>query len=245
MKKILILCLVAFFAISCLSSGSFNQTYTAELTFEYSESAYKDFKDSVYVLNEGEGFAYGQYPIILMQKHLNGKFQGGFLLSYLKGAEKGQLEEEFKANDEYRVLSKGGAFDSKTYTVFYANPVASMMCAHDIDFMYKNNGSFTPQLCYVNNTTMVARKVRENFVDGDKLTLKAIGHKHDGTTVETSIVLAEYTEAKDSVMYNWTQFNLASLGAVDYIDFEINSTNASVPGYFCLDNLVAGVQIEY
>ena len=92
---------------------------------------------------------------------------------------------------------------------------------------------------------MVARKVRENFVDGDKLTLKAIGHKHDGTTVETSIVLAEYTEAKDSVMYNWTQFNLASLGAVDYIDFEINSTNASVPGYFCLDNLVAGVQIEY
>jgi hypothetical protein len=245
MKKILILCLVASTAISCLSSGSFSQAYTAEMTFEYSDAAYKDFKDSVYVLSEGEGFAYGQYPIILTQKHLNGKFQGGFLLSCLKGKADGQLEDGIMENDAYRVHAAGGVKGSRTYTVFYANPVASMMCPHDIDFMYKDNGSFTPQFCYVNNTSLVARRIQENFADGDKLTLKAIGHRHDGTTAETSIVLAEYTEAKDSVICNWTQFNLASLGAVDYIDCEINSTNASVPGYFCMDNLVGGVQIEY
>jgi hypothetical protein len=57
--------------------------------------------------------------------------------------------------------------------------------------------------------------------------------------------LAEYTEAKDSVMYNWTAFPLSTLGAVDFIDFDLESTNPQVPEYFCLDGLLASIMIEY
>jgi hypothetical protein len=75
--------------------------------------------------------------------------------------------------------------------------------------------------------------------------LKATGVKSDGTTVATSITLAEYTEAKDSVMYNWSVFDLKPLGLVEFIDFNVESTNPNVPGYFCLDGLLAGIKVEY
>ena len=119
------------------------------------------------------------------------------------------------------------------------------MPAHDIEFGYKGLGSFTPYGCYVNNTTLVARKIKEHFQDGDKLVLKAIGTTASGAKTETSITLAEYTEAKDSVMYNWTAFTLSSLGAVDYVDFEVESTCPEVPGYVCIDGILAGVMVEY
>ena len=46
-------------------------------------------------------------------------------------------------------------------------------------------------------------------------------------------------------MYNWTAFTLNSLGAVDYIDFEVESTCPDVPGYVCIDGILAGVKVEY
>jgi hypothetical protein len=246
MKKILILCAFAVSAISCLTKGAFSQSYVADVTFDFTDKVYaSSFKDSLYVLSDGSGFAYGQYPVIFTQKHLDGKFQGGFLMSCLKGEGNGKLEQEAKENDLYRVHSKSGADGTKGYVVFYNNPVESMMYPHDIEFGYKDAGAFTPYSCYVNNTTHVARMIKENFVDGDRLVLKATGHRHDGSTAVASIVLAEQTEAKDTVMYNWTKFDLSKLGPVDFIDFELNSTNPSVPAYFCMDGLLAGVQIEY
>jgi hypothetical protein len=166
-------------------------------------------------------------------------------MSCLKGESDGKLEQEVKANDLYRVHSKSGADGTKGYVVFYNNPVESMMYPHDIEFGYKDAGAFSPLGCYVNNTTLVARKIKENFQDGDKLVLKATGTKHDGSIVSTSITLAEYTEAKDSVMYSWTAFPLSTLGAVDFIDFDIESTNPNIPEYFCLDGLLASIMIEY
>jgi hypothetical protein len=249
MKKILILFVAAFAAASCLSKGSYSQTYMADVTFEFSDHVYTNsFKDSLYVLKAGEtgdGFIYNQYPIFFGQKAFDGVFQGGFLMSYLKGEKYGALNNEPKENDAYRVNAPAGSLGSKTYAVFYNNPVESMMLPHDIEFGYKDAGAFSPLGCYVNNTTLVARKIKENFQDGDKLVLKATGTKHDGSTVSTSITLAEYTEAKDSVMYNWTAFPLSTLGAVDFIDFDLESTNPEVPEYFCLDGLLASIKIEY
>lgn len=247
MKKILILLFVAFVAASCLNKGSYSQSYTADITYEFPDQIYyNSFKDSVYVIEAGggDGFIYQQYPILFYQKHASGVFKGGFMMSYLKGEKDGALFNEAKENDAYRVHAQSGALDSKTYAVFYDNPDPSMMLPHDIEFGYKESGQFTPYGCYVNNTTLVARKIREHFVDGDKLVLKATGTRHDGTKVETSIQLAEYTEAKDSVMYSWSVFDLQPLGDVDFIDFSVESTNPSVPGYFCMDGLLAGINIK-
>ena len=202
MKKILFFAAVALSVISCLNGGSFKQSYTADVTFEFSESVYSNsFKDSLYLVpkGEGDGFLYMQYPLLFSQIQLDGDFAGGFLLSYLQGEKDGKLEKEPSSNDAYRVYAASGALDSKTYAVFYANPDESMMPKYDIEFGYKTVGTCAPLGCYVNNTTLVARKVKEHFQDGDKLTLKAMGIKEDGTVTETSIVLAEYTEAPASL----------------------------------------------
>ena len=245
MKKILFCVAVALTMISCLE-GSYTQSYTADVTFELSNDVYANsFKDSLFVLSEGEGFVYMSYPLVFMQKQLSGTYQGGFMMSYLKGEADGKLSKAPAENDAYRVHALMGASGSSTYAVYYENPVESMRPKHDIEFGYKGLGTCTPLGCYVNNTTLVARKIKEHFKDGDKLVLKAKGTLADGTAKETSIVLAQYTEAKDSVMYNWTPFTLTSLGAVDYVDFEVVSTNPEVPGYFCLDGYLASIDIEY
>ena len=87
MKKILFCVAVALTMISCLD-GSFTQSYTADVTFECSSDVYANsFKDSLFVLKAGEtgdGFIYNNYPVFFGQKALNGAFQGGFLMSYLK-----------------------------------------------------------------------------------------------------------------------------------------------------------------
>lgn len=236
----------ALAAVSCMSSGSFSQTYTADITFEFSENVYKEsFKDSIFVMTEGNAFLYTQYPLFFSQRYANGTITGGFTMSILKGEKGGALTREPMLNDAYRVNAETGQNGSKTYAVFYDNPVASEMPEHDIEFGYKNNGYMSPNGFYVNNTTLVARKIKEHFQDGDKLVLKVIGVKSNGPAVETSIKLAEFTEAKDSVMYSWTPVSLSSLGVVDYIDFKVESTNPEVPGYFCLDGLVSAIYIEY
>ena len=237
---------VALSMISCLGNASFKQSYVADVTFEFSKSAYTQyFKDSIYVATEGESFTYMEYPLVFAQKQMAGSFHGGFLLSYLKGENNGTLVKPESENDAYRVWSAAGEDNSSTYAVYYENPVESMRPKYDIEFGYKGLGSCSPLGCYVNNTTLVARKIKEHFKEGDKLVLKAKGILPDGTVKETSIVLAQFTEAKDSIMYNWTAFPLSTLGAADYVDFEVISTNPDVPGYFCLDGYLASINVEY
>ena len=249
MKKILFFAAIAFSMVSCLDKGSFSQSYTADVTFEFSDQVYtNDFgEDSVYVCpnEEAQGFTYMQFPLFFGQKQVGGELKGGFAMSYLKGEKDGKLEKEANLNDAFRVHAAAGATGSKTYAVFYDNPSEAMMPQYDIEFGYKDNGSCMPFGCYVNNTTLVARKVREHFQDGDKLMLKAKGTKFDGSVSEVSIVLAEYTEAKDSVMYNWTSFDLSKLGVVNFVDFEVESTNPQVPGYFCLDGYLASISVMF
>ena len=247
MKKILLYVAVVFSVISCLDGGSYSQSYTADITFEFSKEEYANsFKDSLYVIDGiGDAFLYMGYPLFFAQKHTGDRFQSGFLMSYLKGEANGKLDNEPTENDAYRVHAASGALDSQTYAVYYDNPDVSLRPEYDIQFAYVGNGTCAPLGCYVNNTTLVARKIKEHFKDGDRLVLHAKGKRIDGTETKASIVLAEYTEAKDSVMYNWSAFSLTSLGQVDYVDFEVVSTNPEVPGYFCLDGYVVSVNVAY
>ena len=244
MKKFLTFIAVAFSLISCLGDGgNFSQSYPFDVTFDFSDNIYNNSfsKDSVFVLKEGEGFTYGNYPLFFGEVQSSGTFKGGFLLSYLQGEKDGALDKEATPNDVYRVYAAGGSKNSRSYAVFYDNPDQTQMPQYDVEFGYKDVGACTMYGCYVNNTTLVARKIKEHFTDEDRLTLKAIGHKHDGSKVEASIVLAK----KDTIMYNWSVFDLSKLGAVDYMDFEVTSTNPAVPEYFCLDGLTGHIAISY
>ena len=47
------------------------------------------------------------------------------------------------------------------------------------------------------------------------------------------------------IVTKWTFFDLEKLGDVDFIDFEMSSSKEGVPGYFCLDDLMARIDISY
>lgn len=251
MKKILFFIALTFILVSCLDndSSSYSRSYTAQITYEYGSATYPSQfnKDSLFIMTDGVGFAYMDIPVIFAQTHSSGSFLGGILMSYLKGEADGELSRDANVRDAWRVHSLGGAPDdwtrqpSMTYAVFHDNGNPSSMPEHDIDYLYRNNGTCTLNKCYVNNTTEVARKVRECFGDDDRMVLKAKGYSADGTVKEAEIVLAQ----KDTVIYNWTLFELSSLGTVDYVDFEITTTRPEVPKSVCIDNIDVSVSFAF
>lgn len=75
--------------------------------------------------------------------------------------------------------------------------------------------------------------------DGDYVKIEAIGHKEDGTTVRTSIKVADL---KSGVIDDWTKWDLSSLGKVKRVQFNIIGTNDngfgfSQPAYFAYDDV--------
>ena len=248
MKRLLLFFVMALCLASCLKSN-FSSSYNLQVTFEYTnESTYTNqfSKDSIAVIDDyALGFSWIDPTLVFGQKSSGGQFYGGFIMSYLKGEANGLLTKEANANDRYRVFAPTGCCSSKTYAVFCDNPNAAMMPTEHVSFSYKSLGTCQTSGCYVNNTTLVARKVQEFFQDGDKLVLKAKGFLKDSPTGEASVVLAEYTEAKDSIVYTWTPFDLSALGSVDKVEFKVESTNANVPQYACIDDFVAGIVVEY
>lgn len=247
MKRIVLFFAVAFCLASCLKSN-FSSSYNVTVTFEYNNnSVYQNefSKDSICVLKEGIAFTWLEPSLAFGQKSTNGQFNGGFIMSYLAGETDGALTKVESLNDRYRVFAATGYNKSKTYTVFYDNHDPAMMPVEDISFTYKSLGTCVMNECYVNNTTFVARKIKEHFQEGDALVLTAKGYLKDEPTASAAIKLAEFTAAKDSIMYNWTRFDLAPLGSVDKVEFIVESTNPNVPGYVCVDDMKANFTLDY
>ena len=62
-------------------------------------------------------------------------------------------------------------------------------------------------------------------------------------TGRAEITLAERTSAVDSVMYNWTKFDLSNLKAVDMINFElVIPEGKAIPATVCMDDLMAQIE---
>ena len=249
MKRILFIIASTLCLASCLNSSSYTSSYPLDITFECSDAVYKKYfntSDSTYVLSGQDIAFYWQDPAVVFgQKHADDTFQGGFIMSYLKGEADGKLTKEPSVNDTYRAFAASGASGSNCYVVFYDNPLPEMMPAEDLAFTYGDVGTCEMVACYVNNTTLVARKVKEHFQEGDKLTLKAKGYLNGAETGEVSINLAEYTAEKDSVMSKWSVFDMSKLGYIDHVEFSVTSTNSAVPGYACLDGIYTNIKVSY
>ena len=111
-------------------------------------------------------------------------------------------------------------------------------------FLIEEHGACQAQYCFVNNTSYVAYKVAQTFQPGDRLTLKATGYLKGAKTGEASMLLADFSAQKDSIVCNWTAFDLSKLGVFDAIDFDLSSTKEEVPGYFCMDHFTAQITIS-
>lgn len=242
MKKILILFFAAVCAASCLDDGSgMGQKYTLGATFQYPsvkfnpDSTFVNYKDTI-----GFGF-----DALNFYHHLDAglsKAEGGFTLSCAEMPKSGVTEGLFNT---YRAMVPTGMDKGNIYTVFYQNSDPGKMPEHDVEFSATKFGTCKMVGCYVTNTVEVVDYVKQNFVLGDRLSLKAVGYLNGQKTGEAEMSLADFSAQKDSIVTRWTVFDLGKLGMVEHVDFEITSSNADVPAYFCMDSMVAEVTLEY
>lgn len=244
MKRIILFSAILLTAVSCLKDASWSTSYTLRVTFEFPDDVYSSYfdADSLFYDKEGKGFTWGNTVLAFNQKTVNNEFCGGFLMSCQKGLpEKTDLSE---MDGTWRPNSPAGAYGSKTYAVFYDNQAAEMMPEKDMIFTHAYYGTCTLNSCMVNNTALVAGKVKEHFEAGDRLVLKATGYLAGSKTGEAEFVLADFSSQKDSIVSAWTKFDLDKLGSVDEVDFKVISPNDEVPGYFCIDEISANIALE-
>ena len=259
MKKTLFIFIALFSLASCLKDGGFTDTRPVYATFEYSGMDYTKLfgKDSLFFESDA-GYGLGwEYMAFLHKVDTsvtdNWIFQGGVMLSYLKGKtfdptdslSMAQSDSLMYADNRFRANSGADPLFGRTYLVYHQNPDPALMPKHDVEFLAANVGTCQPLGCYVNNTNYVAYKVAQTFEDGDRLTLKATGYLKGVKTGEASMELADFSVKKDSIVSTWTKFDLNNLANVDFVDFEVISTKDNIPADFCLDYFVTSVTISY
>lgn len=240
MKRFIIILSVAAMAVSCFNLDSeIKQSYTLFADFEFTWVDYPSFFGADSLMFDTElDFGIGFDQLGLYHKLNADKTDviGGFIASHLspvKADEGGN-----NADRLYDLLSK----EANTYMV-YRN--TTDMPEHDIQFMLRKYGTCTMIGCYVTNTVEAADSVLANFEMGDRLTLKATGYLDGSKTGEAEIALADFSAQKDSIVSTWTAFNLSKLGSVEYVEFTVTSTKPDVPLNFCLDDMIASIELSY
>lgn len=229
-------------AASCLGNSVFSDSYTSYATFEYNNHATMFGTDSLYFETDYKvGFTWDVYLAFghSIDKE-SGEFQGGFLLSCLSVPESGKTE--LLDNNMYRANQVVSSSGRNTYLVFCKS---ESMPEKQLWFNYEQGaikGTCAPQFVRVNNTVEVVNALKENFNDGDVMTLRATGYLEGSKTDSAEIRLAEFTSAKDSIVTNWTMFDLTPLGSVDKIEFDfVLPEGSAVPTAVCMDNLAASL----
>lgn len=247
MKRILFFIAATLMLASCSMESTDRRAFPLLATFDYTDVPRDQIfqKDSIFFskqyVDDKNQSALGWGNYIGFFSKLNEdktNVSGGFILSGFSGKVKeGSVETPYRSADTSIV--------SNNYLVYLQSKDSSVMPEQDFIFSVPQYGTCTPILCYVTNTTDVVKSVKENFVVGDKMVLSATGYSQGVKTGQTEIVLAEYSAVRDSVVTRWTQFDLSKLGNVDNIDFEIISSKADVPTYFCLDDFYVYLTLEY
>ena len=245
MKRLLFILSALILVSSCWDddgSGS-NMEYPLVADFQYNDITF--FPDStMFNTKTPEGFG---YDVLNFYHQLNAdktKVNGGFTLSCLVP----KSENTENLNNTYRAYMSKVVQPNYTniYTVYRQNPDEALMPKNDVYFPYAASGTCTLLGLYVANTVEVVDSIKTNFKMGDRLTVKITGY--NGSTPASDpveVVLADYSARKDSIVSKWTAVDLDKFGAVEYVNFEVVSTNPNVPTNFCMDNFCATIKLTY
>ncbi|MFC2151648.1 DUF4465 domain-containing protein [Bacteroidota bacterium] len=143
---------------------------------------------------------------------------------------------------KYAAFPSGGANESEYYVV-----------GHQFEKMIITYTELEePRLVQLTNSTYTALAIKYGYgyakkfggrdgsdPDWFKLTITGIGHAYAITgTVE--FFLADYRfedDEEDYIVDSWEYVDLTELGIVKSLEFELSSSDAGTPLYFCLDNL--------
>lgn len=244
MKKLLIFILSALALSSCFGDeGSYTAEFYLGASFEYThiDQSVLFEGDSLY-FDAAYGLGVGWDDLAFYHKLNEEKteFKGGFILSALTGEVCGEGYEPDEAVDIYRANAPKDS--TSRYLVFRDS---ADMPEHDSEFISIKYGTCAMIGCRVAVPEYVAYAASEHFTDGDKLTLTVTGYNGTTETGEASIELASCENGKVNVLSVWKTLDLSKLGKIQYMDFDVVSTSPDVPEAFCLDNVVAKVNISY
>ena len=238
--------IIGIAVIACALNSCFNyvntESYTLVANFEYG-SDLTVRPDSTYYAEKGIGIGYNYLAFCHNIDPSTYDFLGGFRISILKGLYGTQTGDK-TLDMTWRAHCLPATNTYMVYQITDRRPEA------DIQFLMSTVGTCSMRSCQVTNTAKVAEEIAAKFQRGDKLTLIATGYKDNQMTGKAEIELADYTQndkagqPKDSIVSSWTNFDLSTLKQVDKINFALVS-NVSVPLYFCLDNVVADISLEY
>lgn len=250
MKRILFYIVIAFLTVSCFKDTAYTSRYHLYTTFEYEGNSVAWRQDSTYYAGSDYiGLGWANDLVYAHKVDENNDFMGGFRLSSLGGLIREGVEVAPETDADLDKTWRVHALKEKNnYGVFW---FGSRVPLSHIQFLTSMYGTCTMGGCFVCNTAKVAQEVQDKFERGDKLTLKAIGYLKNQQTGSAEIALADYTlldkngAPKDSIVSAWTKFDLTKLGVVDEVRFEMSSGNKSIPHYFCLDDLVCVISLEY
>jgi hypothetical protein len=246
---------VSAFALSSCFDSTYSENYTLIASFEYGKQVTLR-PDSTYFTTDGYAIGYNYLAFCHDTDPQTKEFRGGFRLSALEGQIKPIQSEE---GDGTQTVAEQPALDMKwrahsapganMYLVYY---MSSNRPECDVEFLVPTRGTCVMKSCHVTNTAMVAEEISTKFERNDQLLLRAIGFK-DGKETGTAEIPLAYTqydqssgEPKDSIVSTWTAFDLSKLQAVDKIKFElVNQSDKTIPMYFCVDNVVADITLEF
>ena len=219
-----------------------DMTDAVEVTFDYEDGLFKDslFFDTQY----RTGYGYDNF--VFYQK-IDGApeltFKGGFMVSMLQTPKSGKTGA--LKNNQYRSNVRVEANYVNKYAIFFQT---DQMPEKHLEFVVVSNGlinTCTATAVFVTNTVEVENAIKDTFEDGDRLVLTATGYLGGVKVNSASVTLAEYTTDKDTIVSDWTLFDLRSLGEFDQIRFDIQTPpGKDIPKAVCMDYFLASVSMK-
>jgi hypothetical protein len=122
------------------------------------------------------------------------------------------------------------------------------MPEYDIRFNFANATTYTCFLkgAAVNNTAHIASLVASGyFMPGDYYKVVATGYNQGKPVGTSEFYLVDYTGNELKAVSDWAVWKMDSItGIVDAVKFDIQSSRAELPLYFCMDNFTVDISFE-
>jgi len=227
--KIILIFFLIFGVLACSDEDTFITNFDDFENIELNEQSYWNGEDGSESFTRQNRTYYNSY-------YPDWNTWSGFAFSNVKNS------LHYNESAKYAAFSDGGANDSENYLV--GHQFEKII----VDFKHSEE----PRLVQLTNSTHTALAIKYGYgfakkfggpdgrdPDWFKITITGIGHANE-ITGTIDFFLADFRfddDALDYIIDKWEYVDLRGLGEVKRLEFEMVSSDAGTPLYFCLDNL--------